>query len=179
MNRIIVITGMLASGKSTLADELALKYHCIALKKDSFKEALVDKYGYTNREENRQLSIRAVNEMFILGESYLTQNRDIILEANFRKDEIDKITFLSEKYHSKLFLFLLYGKKEILYERFLDRLPTRHKAHISIGLDKSIDLFNEYNSNLVNQLKEYNFVYIDMTNMTKNEVLDYVSSLIV
>ena len=51
MSRLIIITGDLASGKSSLADSLSLRLNIPCFKKDVIKENLVDKYGFTTREE--------------------------------------------------------------------------------------------------------------------------------
>ena len=63
MKRIIVITGDLASGKSTLADSLSKVLSIPCFKKDTIKEKYCDIYGYKTREENRALSIMATNYM--------------------------------------------------------------------------------------------------------------------
>ena len=43
MSKVIVITGDLASGKSSLADSLSLRLNIPCFKKDVIKEKLVDK----------------------------------------------------------------------------------------------------------------------------------------
>ncbi len=179
MGKLIVITGMLASGKSTLASNLSFKTNIPYFCKDSFKEALVDKYGFTTREENRILSIQAVKEMFVIAENHLKQDRDVILEANFRNDEISYLEELTNKYKFKFYLFMLVGSLNILYERFLSRVPTRHKAHLSIGLDKDYSKFIEYNNMLEESITNKNIIKIDMSLLNQNEVLDKVISYLV
>ena len=68
----------------------------------------------------------------------------MILEANFREEELNSIKEISDKYQYEVVFFLLRGEMEDLYQRFLDRLPNRHRAHISLHLDESIDKFKEY-----------------------------------
>jgi dephospho-CoA kinase len=63
MKKVIVLTGDLASGKSSLADSLSLALAIPAFKKDIIKERYCDLYGYTTREENRALSIKATDYM--------------------------------------------------------------------------------------------------------------------
>ena len=91
MSRLILITGDLASGKSSLADSLSLRLNTPCFKKDLIKERLVDKYGFKTREENRELSIKAVEFMFDALNKFALNKEDIILEANFRKDELERI----------------------------------------------------------------------------------------
>ena len=63
MKRLIIITGDLAAGKSTLADLLSSKLEMLAIKKDVIKEKLCDVFDYKDREENKKLSVAAVREM--------------------------------------------------------------------------------------------------------------------
>ena len=50
MKKVIVLTGDLASGKSSLADSLSLALAIPAFKKDSIKERYCDLYVYTTIE---------------------------------------------------------------------------------------------------------------------------------
>ena len=171
MSRVILITGDLASGKSLLADSLSLRLNIPAFEKDKIKERFVDQYGFKNREENRALSIKAVEYMVEALERFLKLNNDIILEANFRGNELKKIEEICAKNVTDVTLFVLRGDYEVLYKRFLERLPNRHIAHTSIGLEESIDKFKNY----LNELRNEDLVFlphiIDMSDMTPEEVL--------
>ena len=163
MGKLIILTGMLASGKSTIADMIEQKSDFIVLKKDAYKEKLVDEIGFTTREENRNISIMAVKKIFIDMENLMKEDKNIVLDANFRKDEIDEIYLIAKKHNYDIRLYVFEGNLEILYERFLKRIPTRHKAHLSIGLQNSFDNFKEYNLQLVNFDINYPYVKIDST----------------
>ena len=170
MSKVIVITGDLASGKSSLADSLSMRLNIPCFKKDVIKEKLVDKYGFETREENRQLSIQAVNFMFEALNNFAMNNQDVILEANFREEELNELKVICEKYGCDVSLFVLRGGIDVLYQRFLERLPNRHKAHTSIHLEDSVDKFKEY---LLSQRMEvYPFIphIIDTTHKSNEEV---------
>ena len=66
----------------------------------------------------------------------------------------------------------------MLYQRFLDRLPSRHIAHRSIHLEKSYEKFEEY----INNLREQDFVftpnYLDMSNLDEDEVTEEAIQII-
>lgn len=170
MSRLIIITGDLASGKSSLADSLSLRLNIPCFKKDVIKENLVDKYGFTTREENRALSIQAVDFMFDALKRFASKNEDIILEANFREEELLQLKDISDFYQLDTELFVLRGDIEVLYSRFLERLPKRHVAHTSIHLEDSIDRFSEYL--LSQRLEVYPFIphIIDTTFKGNEEV---------
>ena len=87
MKKLILITGDLASGKSTLANNLSKKLDILCFTKDVLKEILSDDIGFSNRQENKNLSIASVNVMKHIFEQYAFLQKDLILEANFHKDE--------------------------------------------------------------------------------------------
>lgn len=167
---LIIITGKLASGKSTLARDLSSSLNIACFIKDEYKEHLVDVYGYQNREENRKLSIKAVSIMQEEAKKIFNQGKSAILEANFRENEIAEIIALSERYGYKTYLFLLSADDKVLYERFLLRVPTRHIAHLSLGLDKDFDKFVNYNNDLATQVEKFDHINIDTTGLDINKV---------
>ena len=178
MKRVIVITGDLAAGKSSLADSLSLKLNIPAFKKDVIKEKFCDMYGYQTREENRQLSIKAVDYMIDAFVRFAKNDDDIILEANFRENELLNIKALAEQYGYEVILLVLRGDIEILYKRFMERLPNRHKAHMSLHLDESIEKYKEY----IDEQRNENLVFlphiIETTNKTEEEVLKLALEII-
>lgn len=171
MNKLIVITGDLAAGKSSLADSLSHTLNIPCFKKDTIKEHYCDLYGYKNREENRQLSIKAVNYMIDAFKQFAKQGQDLILEANFREEELLNIKDIAEENNYEVILLVLRGDIEKLYERFLARVPTRHIAHMSMGLNENIEKYRAY---VMEQRKE-NLVFIPRviktTNKSEDEVL--------
>ncbi len=172
MSKVIVITGDLACGKSLLADSLSLRLNIPCFKKDVIKEQYVDQYGFETREENRALSVKAVDYMISALNSFVQNNNDIILEANFREEELLKIKEITDSYNCDVTLIVLRGDINILYDRFLKRLPTRHKAHMSLHLDESVEKFAEY----VNEQRQEQLAFIphviDSTKYNEQEVLE-------
>ena len=167
MSRVILITGDLAAGKSALAESLSLRLNIPAFEKDLIKEHYVDEYGFKNREENRALSIKAVDFMIDALTRFVSNGTDIILEANFRSNELKRIEEIVSGKDVDVTLFVLRGDIEVLYDRFMKRLPTRHKAHTSIHLDESIDKFKEY---IMEQRKEDVVFIPHVINATDNSM---------
>lgn len=178
MNRLIIITGDLATGKSTLADNLSLSLNIPCFKKDVIKEKYCDEDGYSTREENRQLSLRAVNYMIDTFTRFASLKQDLILEANFRSGEMNTIKDIAEKEKIDVTCIVLRGDMELIYDRFMKRLPTRHPAHKSIGLDRGIEYFAAY----VNEQRKEEIPFIphiiDVTNKDEKEVLQLALSFI-
>ena len=177
-NRLIIITGDLASGKSTLADALGAYLKVPVFKKDVIKEQYCDLYGFITRDENRRLSVMAVDFMINAFFSFASQQQNIILEANFREEELRQLEQLCIQFNYEVVLIVLRGDIEILYKRFLERLPNRHRAHTSLNLDESIDRFREY----IEMLRKQDTVFlphiIDTTNKSAEEVFDIAIKLL-
>ena len=178
MQRLIVITGDLAAGKSTLALALSNHYQIPFITKDALKEVACDIIGYSSREENRELSIVATGDMIYFFKQCALVHQDLILEANFRTDELNELKNIAEQYNYQVVLLLLTGDIPLLYQRFLDRLPTRHIAHRSIHLEESFEKFEQY----INSLREQDFVftpnYLDMSNLDEDEVVEEAIQII-
>ena len=133
MKRLILITGDLATGKSTLAGILSRRYSCPAFYKDKVKELLADSIGFSTREENMRLSVAAVELMIHAFEEISANGGDLILEANFKEDELKKIDKLAgEKEYSTMTL-VLRADMDVIYKRFVNRIENenRHPAHQS------------------------------------------------
>ena len=172
MRNLIIITGDLASGKSTLANSLSEELNIPCLIKDDLKEIACDAIGYSTREENRNLSICAVNAMIYFFEKSAKVGADLILEANFRTAEIAQIKEIADQYYYHVLLIKLAGDINLLYQRFLDRLPSRHIAHKSLHLDSSIDNFAMYIESIRNEDTIYPSYDIDMSELDEEEVVN-------
>lgn len=178
MGNLIIITGDLASGKSTLANSLSYELNIPCLIKDRLKEIACDAIGYSSREENRNLSISAVNSMIYFFEQTAKANKDLILEANFRNSEILSIKDIADEYDYKVLLINLTGDINLLYQRFLDRLSNRHIAHKSLNLDQSIDKFTSYIYALRQEDTVFPSFAIDMSELDEDEVTNEALNII-
>ena len=132
MKKLILITGDLATGKSTFASILSKRYGVTVMYKDKIKEVLGDTIGFSNREENIRLS-KATMELMTYGFSEMAKlNKDVILEANFKEGEIDRLHKMAEESEYDVLTLLLYADMEIIYKRFVNRIENenRHPVHI-------------------------------------------------
>ena len=172
MANLILISGDLAAGKSTLAASLSEELNIVYLTKDSLKEIACDAIGYSTREENRQLSVTATDSMIYFFNQCALVNQSLILEANFREEEIAKIKQIADEHDYQVGLITLTGDINLLYQRFIDRLVDRHIAHRSLNLDYSIDRFASYINEIRNQDLLYPAYIIDMTDLDEEEVTE-------
>ena len=129
MKKIILIGGVLASGKSTYADILKNKFNLTVVTKDRLKEILGDNIFVKNREENKKLSVICFQLMKYLIECNMT---NIVLECNFKDYELIELKTLCESLNYQVLTLVFDADNEILHQRFLRRLEeNRHYVHKS------------------------------------------------
>lgn len=137
MKKLIIITGDLASGKSTFSHILAERFGIEVYNKDTIKEVLGDTIGFTNREENLKLSHATVGLMIHIFRTYAQCGHDVILEANFHTGEMNKLMEIAGEFGYRVLTVNLYADEHVLFERFRNRIENenRHPVHKSVGLD--------------------------------------------
>jgi predicted kinase len=85
--RWIIVTGLPATGKSTLARLLAARYALPLLAKDSFKEQLLGSSGPVDAARSRELSDTSFALLFARLGELARAGSDVLLEGNFRAGE--------------------------------------------------------------------------------------------
>ena len=88
--RLVVITGLPASGKSTLAAALARLLRLPVIGKDLIKEPLFEILGTGDSAHSRRLSIASFAVQFAVAHELLGSGRSVILEGNFRPGEHER-----------------------------------------------------------------------------------------
>src|ERR1700683_1010694 len=85
--RVLLITGLAGSGKTTLARRLARRYDTVLLSKEDIKESLLDVLGAGDAAHSRLLSTASFAVLFAIARRHLVAGVDLILEGNFRPRE--------------------------------------------------------------------------------------------
>jgi cytidylate kinase len=132
MNYCILVTGIPASGKTTIADFIATNLALPVISKDKIKEVMYDDIGFQSREEKIKLGNASMNIMYYLAEQLMKTHNPFILENNFENSSKESLALILEKYAYQAITITLTGDYEIIYQRFLERNnnPDRHRGHV-------------------------------------------------
>ena len=162
MRKLLLITGDLATGKSTFSDILSKRYDTVVFMKDTIKEVLGDTIGFANREENLKLSKATMELMIFAFSQFAKLNQDLILEANFHKADLERLKEIATAHNYEVMVLVLRGDVNILHKRYLNRIhhENRHPVHLSTTLDVFED-FRKYLETARNEEITGNVLQID------------------
>lgn len=141
VQKLLLITGDIAAGKTTFSDILSERYRVAVFQKDNIKEILGDYIGFHNREENKILSNTTIELMCHVFSRIASTGNSVILEANFHESELKKLHAIAHENHYEVLTIVLRGDAEVLYHRYLHRMneENRHPVHLSTTLDVKED----------------------------------------
>jgi predicted kinase len=88
---LVIVTGLPASGKTTLAMQLATRYGVPLLAKDLIKEPLLDTLGASDATESRRLSDASFRIAAAVAAEIVRAGASCILEGNFRAGEHESL----------------------------------------------------------------------------------------
>lgn len=145
MGKLLLITGDLATGKSTFAGKLSRRWDVSVFYKDRFKETLGETIGFSNREQNLRLSVASAALMRMVFEEFCKLNKNLILESNFRQAELEQLHKMAGDWGFDVLTVVCRGEDKLLHDRFLHRLhhEDRHPVHASGGFEQ-FDNFSRY-----------------------------------
>lgn len=137
MKKLLLITGDIAAGKTTFSDLLARRYGVPVFQKDRVKEVMTDVLGFQGRAESKALSKAAVEVMGHIFAGLAAAGGDLVLEANFREAELEKLQAMAEEQGYRVLTLVLYGDGEVLHQRYLRRAreENRHPVHLTNPLE--------------------------------------------
>lgn len=132
MQKVIIILGSPASGKSYLARDLSAKLSLPLIARDDYKETLFNVFGSVDREWSKMIGKASYILMYQTLRSVLHTRSSCIIESNFNPD-FDQETFtdLSQEYGFIADQLICHADEEVLIKRFKERAETaeRHPGH--------------------------------------------------
>jgi predicted kinase len=129
---VIVLAGMPASGKSTVAGKLSAAFSLPILAKDELKESLFDTVGFTCYAEKRRLDHAANAVLLRAARAMLAVGQSVILDNNFDQISAGALDALTEEFGAQCVTVFLGGDNEAFYRRYVarDRAHLRHPGHV-------------------------------------------------
>ena len=94
----ILVTGIPAAGKSTMAEVLSERLKLPVISKDTIKELLFDNVGFQSRTEKVNLGIASAEIMYYIASQLMKTEQAFILENNFEYLSEQGIKNILEKY---------------------------------------------------------------------------------
>lgn len=154
-NKLIIIEGYLAAGKSAFAGRLSRAVNVPYLIKDTFKTALCSHINIVDRKESSRFSAVTFDAMMYVAERMFEVGCPLIIEGNFMPagvkavDESEVIRRLLQRYDGTSLTFKFRGDTQVLHKRFTEReaLPERGQAN-RIGSEVSFADFDKWCHNL-------------------------------
>jgi predicted kinase len=130
MTKLIIICGLTASGKTTLAEELSKKINVVCLHKDSIKSNLYNILELSTLEDSKRIGLQSVNLLFKLAEEQLKNGVDLIIESPFNHiSDYELFHRWEKKYKLDVWKIICHMDDENREKRFKERLKIRHICH--------------------------------------------------
>ena len=128
----VLVTGIPAVGKSTAAAYLSRVLGLPLLSKDSVKELLYDRLGFSSREEKVRLGLAAMDAMYYAAGQLMEAGRPFILENNFENVSREGLMRLLAQHACTAITVALTGDYAAVYNRFCERNKSldRHLGHV-------------------------------------------------
>ena len=132
MINIIVLAGMPASGKSTVASRLKKEFALPVLEKDALKEEIFDTMGFDSYAVKRKCDHAANAVLLRCARALLENGQSMILDNNFDTASAERLELLAREFGAHCITVFFGGDTEAFYRRYVerDRLHLRHLGHV-------------------------------------------------
>jgi predicted kinase len=122
---VVVVTGPPAAGKSTFAERLRELLRIPLVAKDTFKEALFDHLGSSDRNRSKELGAASFEIQYLVARELLRTDTKFILETAFHKHSLEGLKALLSGH--EIIQIWLSADLDTLVERAKSR--PRHAGH--------------------------------------------------
>ncbi len=133
---LVIVHGRPATGKTTIARELAERLNLPLIAKDDIKESLFDSLGWNDRAWSRKLGGATYPILMYVTESFLKAGRSMMLESNFPFESNPEFQALAERTPFYAVQVICQADPQTISQRFERRQGdgTRHPGHAAPDL---------------------------------------------
>jgi len=136
---LIVVSGLPASGKTTMARWLSSELRLPLVCRDDVKERLFDSLGWSDRAWSKRLGRASWDLLYLFAETQLAAGCSCIVESNFSSTgDTRRIADLLDRVRARSVEIHCHAEGEVLVERYVARVSSgeRHPGHVD---DVTID----------------------------------------
>ncbi len=129
--KLIIVAGLPATGKTTLAKKLSAALGMPILEKDEIKEEMFDTLGYADLAGKRALNKAAGAILLRCAESILQKGYPLIMVNNFDREESKALGQMLDRVGCDCMTVFLGGDPDVLWARYVerDKRRARHQGH--------------------------------------------------
>ena len=130
---LIIVNGLPATGKTTIARQLSQKLDLPLIGKDTIKEFLFDSLGTKDREWSRTLGKASNDFLYELTDKLLADGYSIIVENAFEREfAVPRFEQIMAKYSPTIVEILCTTDADVRRARFIERneCGDRHTGHV-------------------------------------------------
>lgn len=121
--KLIIVTGLPATGKTWLATELSQAFHIPLIAKDPLKISILEFLGTADRAWDRKIGIAAIHQQILFARELLSKNIPVILESNFKQEfDASLLMFLVNELKVDCLQIVCGAQGEVLVQRFSERM---------------------------------------------------------
>lgn len=131
--QLLIISGLTATGKTTVGKQVAALLGLPFVSKDEMKEALFEALGHSDKEWSTKLSIGCFRLLDYLMESALAAGKGLAVETNFKaQHDAERINALIARHGAQAVELVFEADPAVRIERFRKRYETgeRHPGHV-------------------------------------------------
>ena len=178
---IIIITGELATGKTSYGKRISDVLKIPFFIKDQIKEVLFDSFNDTNLdyEAKRKIGANSYAVFYYIIEEQMKVGLPIIAESNFVKESVPIIKNLLNKYDYKSITVRFKGDLKVLHKRFLKReySSERHMGLVANGVFDDFENFEKTSIKSKEFKIDDNEILVDTTDFLNVDFDDIIESI--
>ena len=140
---LVIVTGLPASGKTTIGRRIAAELRLPFIHRDRLKETLFDSLGWSDRDWSRRLGVASWTLLYHVAEALLASRTSFVIESNFDPGQAsDELRALQRRFPFYAVQVVCVANGSVLVERYARRSQSgkRHPGHVD---DVAIDEHRE------------------------------------